>query len=89
MEADLVPKPPAKKAPSKKRDASPEASSSNSSSRNVHRRGGLDIDVDTVPAMLYSTGTHPNQRGGWLPYFHRSGGRGGGGRGRGRNRNFY
>jgi hypothetical protein len=44
VEADLVPKTPAKKAPSKKRVASPEASStsSSSSSQNIRGRGGLD-----------------------------------------------
>ncbi len=88
VEADLVPK--AKKLPQKKRAASPEASGSGSSpsgnfSQNVRGRSGPDPGYNFVP------GSHPNQRGGWLPGFSRggggrgSGGRGGGGRGRAAN----
>ncbi len=64
VEADLVPK--AKKPTQKKRAASPEASGSGSSpggnfSRNVRGRSGPDPGYNFVP------GSHPNQRGGWLP----------------------
>jgi hypothetical protein len=89
VEADLVPKPHTKKTTTKKRAASPEASSSSSGySRNVRGRGRLDS------GYKYSPGSHPNQRGGWLPNFTRGGsrgggGRGGGGRGRGRAYNNY
>ncbi len=91
VEADLVPKTPAKKAPSKKRVASPEASSSSSSSssRNVRGRGGLDTGRRDNTGYSYNPGSHPNQRGGWIPNFTRGGHCGGGGRGRGRARNFY
>ena len=86
-EADLVPKTPAKKAPTKKRVASPEASSSSSSSssRNVRGRGGLDHGRRDTTGYTYSPGSHPNQRGGWIPNFTRGGHRGSGGRGRARN----
>ncbi len=78
VEADLVPKTITKKTSTKKRAASPEASSSSSSyPRNVRGRGGLDT------GNTYSPGSHPNQRGGWLPNFTRGGSRGGGGRGGG------
>ncbi len=89
VEADLVPKTPAKKAPTKKRVASPEtsSSSSSSSSRNVRVRGGLDSGRRDNTGYSYSPGSHPNQRGGWIPNFTRGGHRGGGGRGR--VRNFY
>jgi hypothetical protein len=94
VEADLVPKPHTKKTTMKKRAASPEASSSSSGySRNVRGRGRLDT------GYTYSPGSHPNQRGGWLPNFTRGGsrggggrgggGRGGGGRGRGRAYKYY
>jgi hypothetical protein len=91
VEADTAPKNPAKKASSKKRAASPEASSSSSgsSSRNVRGRGGLDSGRRDSSGYQYTPGSHPNQRGGWLPYFTRGGNRGGGGRGRGRSRNFF
>ncbi len=91
VEADLVPKTPAKKAPSKKRVASPEASSSSSSSssRNVRGRGGLDSGRRDSSGYPYTPGSHPNQREGWIPNFTRGGHRGDGGRGRGRARNFY
>jgi hypothetical protein len=91
VEADLVPKTPAKKAPSKKRVASPEASSScsGSSSRNVLGRGGLDAGRRDSSGYLYTPGSHPNQRGGWIPNFTRGGHCGGGGRGRGHTRNFF
>jgi hypothetical protein len=92
VEADLVPK--AKKSTQKKRAASPEASGSGSSpggnfSRNVRGRSGPDPGYNFVP------GSHPNQRGGWLPGFTRGGSRGGGSRsgrgggGRGRAANYY
>jgi hypothetical protein len=86
VEADLVPKTPAKKAPSKKQVASPEASSSSSSSslRNIRGGGGLDTGRRDNSGYSYSPGSHPNQRGGWIPNFTR-----GGGRGRGRARNYY
>ncbi len=89
VEADLVPKTPAKKAPSKKRVTSPQASSSSSgsSSRNVRGRGGLDSGRQDSSGYQYTPGSHPNQRGGCIPNFTRGGHRGGGGRGRGRN--FY
>ncbi len=87
VEADLLPKTPAKRAPSKKRAASPEAgsSSSSSSSRNVRGRGGPDNGRRDTASSTYSPGSHPNQRGGWIPNFTR----GGGFRGRGRARNYY
>jgi hypothetical protein len=94
VEADLVPK--AKRTVQKKRAASPEASGSGSGSggnfsRNVRGRGGSD------PGYNFTPGSHPNQRGGWLPGFTPGGsrggiGRGGGGRGgggRGRAANYY
>ncbi len=94
VEADLVSK--AKKTALKKRAASPEASGSgtgNSFTRNVRSRGGSEPGYNFIP------GSHPNQRGGWLPSFTRGGsrggsgrgfgGRGGGGRGRGRAANYY
>jgi hypothetical protein len=88
VEADLVPKANTKKTALKKRDASPEASGSGTGTsfpRNVRGRSGPD------PGYTFSPGSHPNQRGGWLPNFTRGGGRGGGGRGRGRGRaaNYY
>jgi hypothetical protein len=93
VEADLIPKTPAKRTPSKKRAASPEAgnsgSSSSSSSRNIRGRGGLDNSRRDSANYTYSPGSHPNQRGGWIPNFTRGGHRGGGFRGRGRARNFY
>ncbi len=91
VEADLVPKTPAKRAPSKKRAASPEAgsSSSSSSSRNVRGRGGPDHGRRDTASYTYSPGSHPNQRGGWIPNFTRGGHRGGGFRGRGHARNYY
>jgi hypothetical protein len=96
VEADLAPK--VTKPIQKKRAASPAASGSGSShrgsfSRNVRGRSGPDPGYNFVP------GTHPNQRGGWLPGFTRGGSRGGGGRGsdgrgrggrgRGRAANYY
>jgi hypothetical protein len=98
VEADLAPK--VTKPIQKKRAASPAASGSGSShrgsfSRNVRGRSVPDPGYNFVP------GTHPNQRGSWLPGFTRGGsrggggrgsdGRGGGGRGRGRGRaaNYY
>ncbi len=68
-------KTPAKKAPTKKRVASPEASSSSSSSssRNVRGRGGLDPGRRDNTGYTYSPGSHPNQRGGWIPNFTRGG----------------
>ncbi len=76
VEADLVPK--AKKTSPKKRAASPEASGSGTSyPRNVRGRGGFE------PGYTFSPGSHPNQRGGWLPSCTRGGSRGGGGRGGG------
>jgi hypothetical protein len=91
VKADLVPKTPAKKAPTKKRVVSPEASSSSSSSssRNVRGRGGLDPSRRDNTGYSYSPGSHPNQRGGWIPNFTRGGHRGGGGCGRGLACNFY
>ncbi len=94
VEADLVPKAVTKESAVKKRTASPEASSSGSSyTRNVRGRGGQDT------CYTFSLGSHPNQRGGWLPNFTRGGsrsgggrgcgGQGGGGRGRGRASNYY
>jgi len=93
VEADLVPKAITKKTAVKKRAASPEAGSSGSSyPRNVRGRGGQET------GYTFSPGSHPNQRGGWLPNFTRSsrgdggrggGGRGGGGRERGRASNYY
>jgi hypothetical protein len=85
VEADTAPKNLAKKASYKKSAASPEASSSSnsSSSRNVRGRGGLDSG--RRDSYQYTPGSHPNQRGGWLPNFTR----GGLGRGRGRSRNFF
>jgi hypothetical protein len=95
VEADLVPKANTKKTALKKRAASPEASGSGigtSYPRNVRGRGGYE------PGNTFSPGSHPNQRGGWLPGFTRGssrgggrggGGRGGGGRGRGRAANYY
>jgi hypothetical protein len=82
VEADLVPK--AKKIVQRKRAASPGASatggasgsgSSNTYQRNVRGRSGSEPGYNFVP------GSHPNQRGGWLPGFTRGGSRGGGGRG--------
>jgi hypothetical protein len=61
------------------------SSSSSSSSRNVRGRGGLDSGRRDNAGYSYSPGSHPNQRGGWIPNFTRGGHRGGGGRGR----NFY
>jgi hypothetical protein len=94
VEADLVPK--AKKTALKKRAASPEASGSgtgNSFPWNVRGRGGSEPGYNFIP------GSHPIQRGGWLPSFTRGGsrggsgrgggGRGGGGWGRGRAANYY
>ncbi len=83
VEADTV-KTPAKKAPSKKRAASPAASSSisGSSSRNVRGRGGPDSGRRDSSGYQYTPGSHPNQRGGWIPNFTRGGHRCGGGRGR-------
>ncbi len=91
VEADLAPK--TKKPIQKKRATSPAASGSGSSpggsfSRNVRGRSGPDPGYNFVP------GSHPNQRGGWLPGFTRGGSRGGGGRGggdrgRGRAANYY
>ncbi len=96
VEADLAPK--VTKPIQKKRAASPAASGSGSSHRgsfprNVRGRSGPDPGYNFVP------GTHPNQRGSWLPGFTRGGsrggggrgseGRGGGGRGRGRAANYY
>jgi hypothetical protein len=82
VEEDLVPKP--KKKVQKKRAASPEVSASGSGSgsgnnfqRNVRGRSGFEPGYNFVP------GSHPNQRGGWLPGFTRGGSRGGGGRGGG------
>jgi hypothetical protein len=78
VEADLVPK--AKRTVQKKRAASPEASGSGSGNnfpRNVRGRGGSD------PGYNFTPGSHPNQRGGWLPSFTRGGSRGGNGRGAG------
>ncbi len=85
VEADTAPKNPARKASSKKRAASPEASSSSSgsSSRNVPGRGRLDSGRRDSSGYQYTPGSHPNQRGGWLPNFTRGGG------GRGRSRNFF
>ncbi len=90
VKADLVPKANTKKTVQKKRAASPEASGSGTSTsypRNVRGMSGSD------PGYTFSPGSHPNQRGGWLPNFTcgGSGGRGGGGRGRGRGRaaNYY
>jgi len=83
-----------KKTVAKKRAASPEAGSSNSSShgssssRNVRGRGGLDTGRRDSGGYNYNPGTHPNQRGSWLPGFTRGGNRGGSGRGRGRGRNY-
>ncbi len=78
VEADSAPKNLAKNATTKKRAASPEASSSNSSSssRNVRGRGGLDAGRRDSSGYQYSPGSHPNQRGGWLPNFTRGGNRG-------------
>jgi hypothetical protein len=74
VEADLVPK--AKKIVQRKRAASPEVSgasgSGNTFSRNVCGRGGSEPGYNFVP------GSHPNQRGGWLPGFTRGDSRGGG-----------
>jgi hypothetical protein len=79
VEADLVPKAITKRTTQKKRAASPEAGP-----RNVRGRGGQDTGYS------FSPGSHPNQRGGWLPNFTRGGGRGGGGRGGGgRASNYY
>jgi hypothetical protein len=85
VEEDLVPKP--KKKVQKKRAASPEVSASggsgsgsgfgNTFQRNVRGRSGFEPGYNFVP------GSHPNQRGGWLPGFTRGGSRGGGGRGGG------
>jgi hypothetical protein len=87
VEADPAPKNPAKKAPSKKRAASPEASSSSScsSSSNIRGRGGLDSGRRDSSGYQYTPGSHPNQRGCWIPNFTRSGNRGSGGRSRSRN----
>ncbi len=86
--ADLVPK--TKRNVQRKRAASPEVSGSgNTFSRNVRGRGGSEPGYNFVP------GSHPNQRGGWLPGFTLGGGgrggsgRGGGGRGRGRAASHY
>jgi hypothetical protein len=78
VEAGLVPKAITKRTTQKKRAASPEAGSSGTSyPRN-----------DT--GYSFSPGSHPNQRGGWLPNFTRGGSRGGGGRGGGgRASNYY
>ncbi len=98
MEADLVPKTPAKKSTSKKRAASPEVDSSGSgpgpSSRNNRGRGGSDNSRRDSASYTYNPGSHPNQRGGWIPNFTRGGYRGGGNRGggfrgRGRAPNYY
>ena len=93
VEADLIPKTPVKRTPSKKRAASPEAGSSrsgpSSSSRNTRGRGGPDNSRRDSASYTYNPGSHPNQRGGWIPNFTRGGNRGGGFRGRGRARNYY
>ncbi len=65
------------------------SSHGSSSSRNVRGRGGLDAGRRDSSGYHYSPGTHPNQRGGWLPNFTRGGNRGGSGRGRGRSRNYF
>jgi hypothetical protein len=85
VEADLVPKAIIKRTTQKKRAASPEAGSSGTSyPRKVRGRGGQDTGYS------FSPGSHPNQRGGWLPNFTRVGSRGGGGRGGGgRASNYY
>jgi hypothetical protein len=88
VEADSAPKILAKKATTKKRAASPEASSSGSS-RKVRGRGGLDSGMRDSSGYQYTPGSHPNQRGGWLPNFSRGGNHGGFERGRGRSRNFF
>ncbi len=92
MENDTAPKPVPSKAPaSKKRDASPEASGSGHSFRNVRGRGAAPYTVrrdSTGSSYGYSTynntstGGHPNQRGGWLPFNLLGGRRGSGGRSR-------
>jgi hypothetical protein len=93
VEADLVPKTLAKRTTSKKRAASPEAGSSgsgpSSSSRNIRGRGGPDNSQRDSASYTYNPGSHPNQRGGWIPNFTRGGNRGGGFCGRGRARNYY
>jgi hypothetical protein len=91
VEADLVPKTPARKALTKKLAASPEASNSSysSSSRSVRGRGGPASGSRDNTSYSYSPGSHHNQRGGWVPNFTRGGSHGGGGRGRGRARNYY
>ncbi len=95
VDADSAPKNMVRKTAAKKRAASPEAGSSNSSShgssssRNVRGRGGLDAGRRDSGGYHYNPGTHPNQRGGWLPSFTRGGNRGGSGRGRGRSRNYF
>jgi hypothetical protein len=98
VEADLVPKKIAKATTSKKRAASPEAGSSGSgpgsSSRNIRGRSGSDNSRRGSSTYAYSPGSHPNQRGGWIPNFTRGGDRGGGNRGggfrgRGRVPNYY
>jgi hypothetical protein len=94
VDADSTTKNMVKKTVAKKRAASPEAGSSNSSShgssssRNVRGRGGLDTGRRDSGGYNYNPGTHPNQRGSWLPGFTRGGNRGGSGRGRGRGRNY-
>jgi len=94
VDSDSAPKNVVKKTAAKKRAASPEAGSSNSSShggsssRNVRGRGGSDNSRRDSGGYHYNPGTHPNQRGSWLPGFTRGGNRGGFGRGRGRSRNF-
>jgi hypothetical protein len=83
VEADLVTK--TKKTTQKKRGSG--SGSGGNFTRNVRGRGGSDPGYNFIP------GSHPNQRGGWLPGFTRGGsGRGGGGRGgggRGRAANYY
>jgi hypothetical protein len=72
VEADLVPK--AKKVMQRKRAASPEVNaaggasgsgSGNTFPRNIRGRSGFEPGYNFVP------GSHPNQRGGWLPGFTR------------------
>jgi hypothetical protein len=89
VEADLVPKIPAKRTTSKKRAASGSSSSSfSSSSHNGRGRGGADHGRRDSASYTYSPGSHPNHRGGWIPNFTRGGHRGGGFGGRGHARNF-
>jgi hypothetical protein len=95
VEADSAPKNLVKKTTAKKHAASPEAgsssnsSNSSSSSRSVRGRGWMDTGRRDSIGYQYSPGSHPNQRGGWLPNFSRGGNRGGSGRGRSRSRNYF